>query len=122
MDYLISMYIDNELSIEEKIVFVEHVHESKRFADAAVSFLKQEKILRSALPEKMPEETLPLSSQAKFSLFAPRALGLAFAVSLLILVALYFDIISRHKRIYTHHLPYISTGLSYTSPVSSRLK
>ena len=45
MDYLISMYIDNELSIEDKIVFVEHINTDKSIADDAVSFLKQEKAL-----------------------------------------------------------------------------
>ena len=90
MDYLISMYIDNELSLEEKIVFVEHVSEDRRFAGEAVSFLKQEKALRSALPEKMPEVSLPFPVRARFALGSPRTLGLAFAASLLILAALFF--------------------------------
>jgi len=91
MDYLISMYIDNELSIEDKIVFVEHAHADKSFTDDAVSFLKQEKALRSTLPEQAPEVALPFLPRAKFSLWAPRPLGLALAASLIIVAALFFS-------------------------------
>ena len=92
MDYLISMYIDNELSIDDKISFVEHVHADQRFTDEAVSFLKQEKILRSSLVEKVPvpDTVLSFLRPPKFSFLAAKPLGLAFAASLLILVALYF--------------------------------
>ena len=90
MDYLISMYIDNELSIEDKIVFVEHIHADKSFTDETVSFLQQEKVLRSGLPEKVPEVNLPFLSEARLSPWVPRALGLALAASLLIMLALFF--------------------------------
>ena len=92
MEYLISMYIDNELTIEDKIVFVEHVHADKSFSDNTVSFLKQEKALRSALPEQAPEVALPFLERAKFTFWSPRPLGLAFAASLLILAALIFTL------------------------------
>ena len=92
MDYFISMYIDNELSIEDKIVFVEHINSDKNFADDTVSFLKQEKALRSTLPEKMPEVNFPFLSHARFSLWTPKTLGLAFAASLLILVGFFFTL------------------------------
>jgi len=90
MNYLISMYIDNELSIDEKISFVEHVHADQRFTEDAVSFLKQEKALRSSLTEQVPDVVLPFLQFPKFSFLAPKPLGAAFAASLLILVALYF--------------------------------
>lgn len=90
MNYLISMYIDNELSIDDKIIFVEHVHADQGFTDDAVVFLKQEKALRSALPEQAPEVALPFMQSTKLSFWVPKPLGLAFAASLLILVALYF--------------------------------
>lgn len=90
MDYLISMYIDNELSIEDKIVFVEHVHADQRFTVDAVSFLKQEKALRGALPDQAPEMALPFLRRAKLSFWAPKPLGLALAASLLVLVTLFF--------------------------------
>ena len=90
MDYLISMYIDNELTFDDKITFVEHVHADRRFTDDAVSFLRQEKVLRSALPDQAPEMALPFLQRARLAFFAPKSLGLAFAVSLLFLVAFYF--------------------------------
>jgi len=89
MDYLISMYIDNELSLDDKIDFVEHVSADKGYAGDAVSFLKQEKALRGALPEKVPEVSLPFSSRIRFAFGTPRTLGLAFAACLLILATFF---------------------------------
>jgi len=89
MNYLISMYIDNELSIDDKILFVEHVHADQLFMDDTVSFLQQEKALRSSLPERVPDVIPPFMQRPKFTFWVPKALGVAFAVSLLILVALY---------------------------------
>lgn len=90
MNYLISMYIDNELSIEDKIVFIEHIRADQSFTEDAVSLLKQEKALRSYLPEQAPARALPFPEQTKFSLFASKSFGLALAASLLIMVALFF--------------------------------
>jgi hypothetical protein len=97
MDYLISMYIDNELSIEDKIVFVEHVHADQSFKDNAISFLKQEKALRGYLPEQAPEAALPFLPRTKFSLWAPKPLGLAIAASLLLLFAFFFTFGPLHR-------------------------
>ena len=92
MNYLISMYIDNELSIDDKIIFVEHVHAEQGFTDDAVAFLEQEKALRRALPEQAPEVALPFMQSTKLSFLAPKPLGLAFAASVLILVALFYTL------------------------------
>ena len=46
-DYLISSYIDDELDLDEKIEFVETVHEQMAFKDEAVGLLQQEKQIRS---------------------------------------------------------------------------
>jgi len=55
-EYLISLFIDNELDIEEKIIFVETVHDDRLFTDEAISLLRQEKRLRAELtvPVMMP--------------------------------------------------------------------
>jgi len=90
MNYLISMFIDHELSIDDKIAFVEHVHADQQFMDDTVSFLKQEKALRGSLTEQVPDVPLPFLQRHKFSFLAARPLGVAFAVSLLLLLALYF--------------------------------
>jgi hypothetical protein len=47
MDYYISMFIDNELELDEKIEFLKNVHEDKGVYKEAVDLLEQEKILRS---------------------------------------------------------------------------
>jgi hypothetical protein len=91
MDYLISLYIDNELSIEDKITFVKQVQADKHFTDDTVSLLLQEKALHSALPKEAPDVTLPFRQRAKYSFWTPKPIGLALAASLLLLVALYFN-------------------------------
>ncbi len=52
MDYLGSMYIDNELDLEEKIQFIEKIHSEKEFFEDTVDLLLQEKMLRT-MPEKL---------------------------------------------------------------------
>ena len=45
---LISLYIDDALDFDDKIVFVEKIHDSKRYKDDTVELLTQEKALRTA--------------------------------------------------------------------------
>ena len=52
-EYLISLYIDNELDIDEKITFVESVHADHPFAIETRSMLRQEKRLRADLVEPL---------------------------------------------------------------------
>jgi hypothetical protein len=46
MDYYISMFIDNELGLDEKIEFLKNIHEDKNTYKDAVELLEQEKFLR----------------------------------------------------------------------------
>jgi hypothetical protein len=89
-DELISMYIDEELGLDEKIVFVETIHGDRRFKDDTVSLLQQEKLLRAEAVEQCP--ALEIRAHAKpwpLRLFRPlaacAAAGLA-AVAILIFV------------------------------------
>lgn len=50
---LISLFIDDELDLDDKIVFVETVHTSHQFSKETVALLEQEKLLRQ-LPVRMP--------------------------------------------------------------------
>jgi hypothetical protein len=52
-DSLISLFIDDELDLDEKIVFVETVHTSRPFSQEAVALLEQEKLLRT-IPTHVP--------------------------------------------------------------------
>ena len=53
-DQLISLYIDDELSLDDKIDFVETVYDNKHFRDDILDLLRQEKLIRSDVVEKMP--------------------------------------------------------------------
>jgi len=53
-DYLISLYIDNELDLDEKIDFVESVHNDRSLKEEAIGLLAQEKLLRTDMVTKMP--------------------------------------------------------------------
>lgn len=59
MEELISTYIDDELDLNEKILFVEKVHGNRRFKDEIVELLWQEKQLRAPLPGRVPEAVFP---------------------------------------------------------------
>jgi hypothetical protein len=85
-DQLISMYIDDELSLDDKIDFIEIVHENKGFKDDALNLLRQEKLIRADVVENMPalsirEHTTPWHLKL-FKPFAAVAAGLAAAAVL----------------------------------------
>ena len=89
MEYLGSMYIDNELDLEEKVEFVEKIRSEEEFFQETVALLLQEKLLRT-IPEKVliqvesrirPDRTKWLE---KF--FRPLAyVGTGFALAMLFL-------------------------------------
>lgn len=85
MDHLISMYIDNELSLDEKIHFLEHVHAHRVYKDEAVSLLEQEKLLSPALRHAAPDIPMPHTRPSVFRLPPVRAMGWAVAACLLLL-------------------------------------
>lgn len=87
MDHLISMYIDNELDLEEKIVFIEHCHRSRAYTDDAVSLLEQEKQLDTALNRTAPDIALPTAQKTRLLPFATRTVGLAVAACLLLVMS-----------------------------------
>jgi len=52
-EYLISLYIDNELDLDEKMTFVTTVHGDRSFTEEALTLLRQEKRLRATLTHPM---------------------------------------------------------------------
>jgi hypothetical protein len=80
-DHLISSYIDDELDLDDKIVFVETVHEDKIFKDEAVGLLRQERLIRADVVDRLP--VLSIRERSKpgwLKLFRPfAAAGLAAA-------------------------------------------
>ena len=85
-DYLISMFIDDELDLDNKIEFVETVHENRKFKDESIDFLRQEKVIRSEVVDEPPSVKVQLKEKAGFPLWRPMAIfasGLAAALILL---------------------------------------
>jgi hypothetical protein len=88
-DYLISSYIDNELDLDEKIEFVETVHEQVAFKDDAVDLLHQEKQVRDEVTKRVPAVTLREKRRFAFSLWRPTgifAAGMAAALLVMFFV------------------------------------
>lgn len=54
-DYLISLFIDNELNLDEKIDFVETTHGDQAFKDEAIGLLRQEKLLQAEMVHRVPQ-------------------------------------------------------------------
>ncbi|MEN8198496.1 MAG: glycogen-binding domain-containing protein [Thermodesulfobacteriota bacterium] len=70
-DYLISMFIDNELDLDEKIEFVETVHDEPLFKDETVELLRQEKTLHGKMVHRLPQPSIPLEERATQSFLTP---------------------------------------------------
>jgi hypothetical protein len=92
-NYLISMFIDNELDLDEKLEFVEIVHDDRSFKDETVELLHQERLLRSDAVASFPE--VVIGEKRGFSLFRFRGLlrpagimGAAVAAALIVVFLL----------------------------------
>jgi hypothetical protein len=85
-DYLISMFIDDELDFDDKVQFVEAVHQNRDFKDETIGFLQQEKVIRSEVVEKTPSIVIPLKQKWHAFVWKPFgfiAAGLAAAMLIL---------------------------------------
>jgi len=91
-DYSISMFIDNELDLDEKIDFVEGVHRSSEFKDQTIELLEQEKQLKNDFSVRAPELKIPVKPREKrniFKLWVPTFAGFATVCILLLGIFLY---------------------------------
>lgn len=82
MDHFISLYIDNEMTVEEKILFLEHVYGNKSYKDDAVSLLEQEKLLLPVLKHHAPD-SVPSFPPRKRRSFRPYSLAIAACLLLI---------------------------------------
>ena len=92
-DYLISLYIDNELDLDEKITFIETVHDDRLFTKEALALLVQEKRLRAELivPEFLPAmPSIPVIIEPKSNTFSGWFRPFAGFVAAMLLVGLFF--------------------------------
>ena len=94
-DYFISMFIDNELDLDEKIDFVEGVHQNKEFKDQTIELLEQEKQLQTNFSVSTPNLQIPVNPQVRpniFKLWLPSFAGFATASVLLIGFFLFWSV------------------------------
>ena len=88
-DYLISSYIDDELDLDEKIEFVQTVHEQAAFKNEAVDLLQQEKLVRGEVVDRVPAVAFREKRRFMTALWRPAgmfAAGLAAALLVMFLV------------------------------------
>lgn len=88
-DYLISSYIDDELNLDEKIEFVEIVHEKTAFKDETVDLLHQEKLVRGEVVDRVPAVTFAERPRFSIPFWRPAGMftaGLAAALLVMFLV------------------------------------
>ncbi len=84
-DYLISMFIDDELDLDNKIEFVETVHEDRNFKEETVGFLQQEKMIRADVVDHLPYVKVQLKEKTGLPFWRPMSIfasGLAAALLL----------------------------------------
>ena len=99
-DYLISMFIDDELDLDDKIEFVETVHADRLFKDETLDLLVQEKTLRSPVVDRVP--SLRLAPRKKRWRFAWRPAGM-FAAGLAAAVLVVFLLLPAKQRLSVAH-------------------
>lgn len=99
-DYLISMFIDEELDLDEKIEFVETVHESQGFKNDTVDLLRQEKEIRQKVVDRVPP--LRVRTREKKSFFPLRPIGI-FASGLVAALLLFFLMVPSKQQLSAVH-------------------
>jgi hypothetical protein len=87
---MISMFIDDELTLDDKIDFVETVHGSRPFKEETVELLQQERLLRSEPANHCP--AVEIRSKRLFSFRFLRPFGLVAAGAALSLLVLFFPL------------------------------
>lgn len=93
MNDSISMFIDDELNLEEKITFVKKVHDEEEFYRESVDLLEQERLLRSDIVSFIPE--VPIEKTRKtfgFSSFPSFIQVARFGAVAAIILLLVFNI------------------------------
>jgi hypothetical protein len=91
MNTLISLFIDNELDLDEKIDFVERIHEDRDFKNESVELLNMEKIIRADVVDRIPALKMKMKKKRIPSVF--RWMGLwvpAAAAAILIAFVVFY--------------------------------
>lgn len=102
MDYYISMFIDNELGLDEKIEFLKSVHEDNEVCDEAIELLEQEKLLASDILNKVPSFALK-EKKNWFSFLNFKPLIYASAGAMAVIIALLMFPVQKNSISYVPH-------------------
>jgi hypothetical protein len=91
MNYMISMFIDDELDIDEKISFIETVLKDTSFRDETLQLLHQEKHIRGEIVDYIPwvEMKIPFNWKRFFRpLFQPMGMVSSALVAMVVFLLL----------------------------------
>jgi len=89
-EILIRQFIDNELELDEKVDFIKEVRDTDGFADEAIEFLNQEKMMESLFSEPAPEISAVKPKAKIFKLsFANSASLAALAASFILVIKVF---------------------------------
>ena len=100
MNDSISMFIDNELNLDEKIDFVKKVHKEDEFYSESIDLLEQEKLLRSDAVLAVPQVSIA-KERKKISLksFIPILRVAEFGVMAALVLFFVYSVQPRHEDI-----------------------
>ena len=91
IDHLISMYLDNELSLGQKCHFVAKVHKDIEFYKNTVEFLEQEKVLHTVLRQKAPVAKPAKMTRSKVVRITSQAIAAVLILSLSFISGIYIQ-------------------------------
>ena len=93
-DYMISMFIDDEMDFDEKIELVESVHADAAVKNEIVHLLQQEKLIRSPAVRRIPVVKAAVRPKPSFNLWRPAA---AFVSGLAVALMIMFFVVPEQK-------------------------
>lgn len=95
MDYLASMYIDNEMNLDEKKIFVKKVKKEESFYRQTLDLLSMEQLLRQKpiMPDSIEEKKGNLKEHFEMSYFTKMSgyISAGLAIVVLFFIPLYFS-------------------------------
>jgi hypothetical protein len=103
MDYLISMFIDDEMELDEKMEFLKKAHKDDDFFDETMELLQQERLIRSAPVRSFPL-IRPEEKKRGFDLSLFKSLRLLASVGTIAAVMIFFILSIQEKApVSIHH-------------------
>lgn len=103
-EVLISQFVDDELSLDEKLEFVESVHAERRYKERAVEFLHLEQALRVQAVDRLPELAIePAEKASNLLLFPKRLWGAGVAAAAVAAAIIMFFSFSQEAALKSPH-------------------